>query len=208
MPVSSTASFPSQEITGVILAGGRARRMGGVDKGLVELHGKPMIEHVLRALQPQVSDVIINANRNRDRYASYGVKVIADILGDYQGPLAGIASGMHAANTTYVLTTPCDSPLISHDLAERLYSALLREDAEVSVAHDGNRMQPVFALLRRDLLPSLLEYLELGERKIDRWFDKHRLALAYFEDRHDMFINVNNADERAALEAKLAGVSA
>ena len=182
--------------------------MGGVDKGLVELHGKPMIEHVLRALQPQVSNLIINANRNRDRYAAYGVEVIADMLGDYQGPLAGIASGMHAANTTYVLTAPCDSPLISHDLAERLYSALQREDAEVSVAHDGNRMQPVFALLRRDLLPSLLEYLESGERKIDRWFDKHRLALAYFEDRHDMFINVNNADERAAVEARLAGVSA
>ncbi len=204
-PASSTDSLLRQQITGVVLAGGRARRMGGVDKGLVRLHGKPMIEHVLQALQPQVGQLIINANRNRDQYAVYGLEVVADMVGDYFGPLAGIASAMNAAKTTYVLTVPCDSPLLSDDLAERLYAALERERAEIGVAHDGNRMQPVFALLRRDLLSSVLEYLEAGERKIDRWFRQHRLALADFADRPDTFVNVNNADEHKLVEAKLAG---
>lgn len=182
--------------------------MGGVDKGLVLLNNKPMVEHVLTALRPQVGALIISANRNRDEYAAFGYAVVADIVGDYFGPLAGMASAMQAAATEYLLTAPCDSPLVPNDLAMRLYQALASEGADIGVAHDGEYIQPVFALLRRALLPSLVEYLEKGERKVNRWFGKHKLALAYFEDRPDMFINVNNTDERKVVEAKLAGVGA
>ncbi|MFQ6023014.1 MAG: molybdenum cofactor guanylyltransferase MobA [Acidiferrobacterales bacterium] len=203
---TSRASFSRHEITGVVLAGGKGRRMGGVDKGLVLLNGKPMVVHVLTALRPQVGSVIINANRNRDQYAAFGCEVIPDIVGDYFGPLAGIASAMQAVDTKYILTAPCDSPLIGDDLAARLYDGLVRERAEISVAHDGERMQPVFALLQRDLLSSVVAYLEGGERKIDRWFAKHSVATVYFTDRPETFLNVNSPEDRAALEAKLAEV--
>jgi molybdenum cofactor guanylyltransferase len=193
------------QITGVILAGGRAQRMGGRDKGLIELCGRPMAEHVLTALRPQVGCVIINANRNREQYAALGCPVVADSIGEYFGPLAGTASALQAADTDYVLTVPCDSPLVPEDLALRLAQALAREGAEIVVAHDGERMQPVFALVSRSLLPSLLAYLEAGERKIDLWFARHRLALADFSDRPETFLNVNTPEERAALEDRLCG---
>lgn len=202
----ATATYPRDDITGVVLAGGRGRRMGGVDKGLVSLNDKPMVAHVLSALRPQVGDLIINANRNRNEYETFGYQVIPDIVGEFFGPLAGMASAMQVAKTPYVLTVPCDSPLIRKDLAARLYQALAGERAEISAAHDGSRLHPVFTLLYCDLLPSLLAYLEAGERKVDRWFAKHRLAIAHFTDKPEMFMNVNNPDDRASVEAKLAEV--
>ena len=201
--MSNTMPYPRHDITGVVLAGGRGKRMGGVDKGLVDLHGRPMVMHVIDALHPQVGGIIINANRNADQYEALGYEVISDIVGDYFGPLAGMASAMQAVSTAYVLTIPCDSPMIEDDLAVRLYRALEHEKADASVAHDGERMHPVFALLKRDLLPSLQSYLESGERKIDRWLNQHRLAVAYFRDKPDAFLNVNNPDDRRAVESKL-----
>lgn len=201
----TAAPVPRHDITGVILAGGLARRMGGTDKGLLRLEGRAMVEHVLAALRPQVGPVLINANRNRDRYESFGYPVVADRLDGYLGPLAGMASGMQAATTPYVVTVPCDSPRIGSDLVARLYRALAREDADVSVAHDGRRMHPVFVLLKRRLLPDLLAFLESGGRKIDVWFTRHKLAIADFSDCADTFINVNNPEEHAALAAQLAG---
>jgi molybdenum cofactor guanylyltransferase len=124
--------------------------MGGIDKGLVALAGEPMVAYVLAALRPQVSHILINANRNRDRYAAYGYEVVADLIGEYFGPLAGMASAMQVAVTRYILTVPCDSPLVANDLAERLGRVLVAEQAEIAVAHDGARMHPVFALLQRD----------------------------------------------------------
>jgi molybdenum cofactor guanylyltransferase len=202
------ADYPRDDITGVILAGGRGQRMGGVDKGLMPLAGEPMIAHVLTALRPQVSTIVVNANRNLDQYAAFGCRVAADTIGDYYGPLAGMASAMEITATRYVLTVPCDSPLVAHDLVARLYRALSREQAEISVAHDGERMHPVFALLRCDLLPSLRDYLRGGERKIDRWFARHKLAVASFADEPETFVNVNNPEERAAVEVRLAQVRA
>ena len=201
--MSDTTPYPRHDVTGVVLAGGRGKRMGGVDKGLVDLHGRPMVMHVIDTLRPQVGRIIINANRNVDKYEVLGYEVISDIVGDYFGPLAGMASAMQAASTAYVLTVPCDSPMIEDDLAKRLYHALEHEKADASVAHDGERMHPVFALLKRDLLPSLQSYLESGERKIDRWLNQHRLAVAYFRDEPEAFLNVNNPDDRQALESKL-----
>lgn len=201
--MTETASTEAP-ITAIILAGGRATRMGGIDKGLVELAGRPMIAHVLAVLAPQVASVMINANRNQDRYAQFGHPVIADLDDGFLGPLAGLAAGLQAAATPLVLTAPCDCPLLPGDLVARLRAALAAEDAEIAVPFDGERLQPVFALVRRELATSLAAYLAGGDRKIDRWFAQHRLAQADFSDRPETFVNVNDPDERAALELRLA----
>jgi molybdenum cofactor guanylyltransferase len=193
-----------EDITAVVLAGGRARRMGGEDKGLVEVAGRPMVAWVLDALRPQVGAVMVNANRNRERYAAVaGCAVMADRIEGYAGPLAGMASALAAAESPLVLTAPCDSPLVSRTLAARLYACLERERAELSVAHDGERLQPVFALLRRHLLGDLLAFLATGERRIDRWYATRRMATADLSDAPDTFLNVNTPEDRAALEARL-----
>jgi len=200
---TTTPDPPTSDITGVILAGGRAQRMGGEDKGLVPVAGRPMIDHIIRALRPQVGPLLINANRNLDAYRRFGRPVVSDILGDYYGPLVGMASALQAARTDYLLTVPCDSPLLPTDLTATLYGALHARQAEIAVAHDGARMQPVFALLRRDLLADLLAYLEAGGRKIDIWYAQHRLVIADFSERADAFFNVNTQQQRRMLEQKL-----
>ena len=206
---SASAPVPGRDvITGVVLAGGRGSRMGGEDKGWVMLNGRPMIEHVIARLQPQVGALFISANRNQERYAALGHRVVPDLLADYQGPLAGMASAMQSASTPYVVTVPCDSPLFGADLVARLAQALVGGDADIAVAHDGARPHPVFLLLKRSLLPSLLAFLDAGERKIDRWFARHRVATADFSDRPEAFININDPDEHRALEARLRGVPA
>jgi len=190
-------------ITGIILAGGQARRMGGQDKGLIQLAQKPMIEYVLNAIQPQVDAIIINANRNRTIYEKYGFPVVADQIEGYCGPLAGMASGLQAANTPFVVTVPCDSPLIPDDLVQKLYSTMQDEDAEICTAHSSGRMQPVFTLMKTEVLPSMLEFLNNGERKIDKWFEKHHLAIADFSDQAETFMNINSEEELTAIELKL-----
>lgn len=194
-----------EDITGLILAGGRATRMGGEDKGLIMVAGQPMAAHIIAALRPQVGALIINANRNHGRYAALGAPVISDQVADFAGPLAGMASGLAAADTSWVVTAPCDSPLIPPDLVARLIAALKAENAELAVTWGEGRMQPVFALLPRALLPSLDAFLRAGERKIDRWYAGHRTALADFSDRPETFLNINTPEERDALEVRLAG---
>lgn len=196
-------AVPRNEITGVILAGGRGSRMGGEDKGLVLLNGRAMVEHVVERLRPQVGSLLISANRNRERYEALGYRVVVDSLPDYQGPLAGMASVLQIATTPYVVTVPCDSPLIGDDLVARLARALVTDSADIAVAHDGARAHPVFLLLKRSLLPSLLGFLQAGERKIDRWFGRHRVASADFSDSPEAFINVNDPDEHRAVEQRL-----
>jgi len=193
-----------QDITGVVLAGGRATRWDGRDKGLIKVSGRPMISHVLDALQPQVEQVIINANRNLDEYRAFGFPVVADSSGDFLGPLAGIASGLAAARTDWVAIVPCDSPLLAVDCVERLASA--REDDErtgIAVAYDGERIQPVFALIRRGLVEDLDTFLESGGRKIDQWYARQRMQLVDFSDRPDNFLNVNRPEDRDLLEARM-----
>ncbi len=192
-------------ITGVILAGGEARRMGGGDKGLVELRGKPLVEHALAALSPQVNTVIINANRNRERYAAYGHPVIADSRQGFQGPLAGMLSCIEAAGTEFIVSVPCDSPLLPDDLVARLFRQLSEEEADISVAHNGDRMQPVFTLMPTSLASSMQAFLDGGGRKIDRWFEQHRLAVTDFSDKPECFRNINNPAELAQMEAQLNG---
>ena len=185
-------SSPNKEnITAVILAGGRGRRLGGQDKGLLELNGKPLIEFILDAIKPQVKTVIINANRNQDVYATYPYPVVSDDLTDFQGPLAGFAAALSACNTDYIITLPCDGPAVPADLTARLSKALIEDEAELAVAHDGQRMQPVYALIPRSLLSSLLTFLAAGDRKIDLWYAQHKVALADFSDVVESFFNIN-----------------
>ncbi len=179
--------------------------MGGGDKGLVELRGKPLVEYALAALSPQVDTIIINANRNRDRYAVYGYPVVADSRAGFQGPLAGMLSCLEQVETEFLVTVPCDSPLLPDDLVARLFRQLGEEQAEISVAHNGSRMQPVFALLPASLAASMQAFLDGGDRKIDRWFEKHRLAVTDFSDKPDCFRNANNPAELAQMQELLNG---
>jgi molybdopterin-guanine dinucleotide biosynthesis protein A len=187
-------------ITGLILAGGRAHRMGGRDKGLVTFAGRPLIEWVARALAPQVAVVLVNANRNLDAYASLGHPVVADAMRDFQGPLAGLSAAMTVCRTAWILMVPCDGPFLAPDLAERLAAALARERAEIAVASDGARVQPVHALIPTRLAPGLHAYLAGGDRKVELWYARHRLAIADLSDQPGCFANVNRDTDIGALE--------
>ena len=193
-------SIQPTEITAVILAGGRGRRMGGKDKGLIKINGLPLIEHVVSAVAPQVGQLFINANRNIEEYRHYGFPVVSDTMADYQGPLAGFASNMAVAETDYIVTIPCDSPLLPADLVQRLVGALQNADAELAVAHDGKRLQPVFALIKVSLLPSLQEFLQRGDRKIDLWYAEHKMAKADFSDVPETFLNINTPCDQEQLQ--------
>ena len=187
-----------QDITGLILCGGRGTRMGGVDKGLQNHHGFPLALHALMRLQPQVGHLLINANRNLSAYESMGVPVWPDPMADYPGPLAGWLAGLEHCETPYLLTVPCDSPNFPLDLAARLAGALLESDADIAMAatiEDGRQqVQPVFCLLKSGLLESLVAYLNAGERKIDRWTAQHRCVTVPFND-PAAFANANTLDE-------------
>ena len=196
-------SCPVESITGLVLAGGLGRRMGGEDKGLVMLAGQPMVAHVLAALRPQVGPLLVNANRNQDRYSAFGYPVIADEIDGFQGPLAGVLTALRHCKTELLVTAPCDAPLVAPDLVGRLYAALDAARADLAVASDGSRQQPVFLLLRATLVPSLEAYLGGGGRKIDAWFGQLHVAVADFSDEPDTFVNVNDPDERQRIEARL-----
>ena len=202
--MNEPGAYPRQAVTAVILAGGRGSRMGGVDKGLVEVGGRPMVEHVLAAIEPQATAVIINANRSASLYARYGHPVVPDGRDGFQGPLAGMAAALACVATELVLVVPCDSPLVTPALGPRLHGALAAGNANVAVAHDGERLHPVFVLLRRGALPGLEDFLARGERKIDRWFAEEKTAVVDFSDMTDMFLNVNREADRSRLESRLA----
>lgn len=197
----SSATVPTGDVTGIVLAGGMGRRMGGIDKGLVELGGKPMVAHVLARLAPQVGRVLINANQNRDRYALLGYSVVADAVGGFAGPLAGLHAGMTEATTPYVVTVPCDSPFLPLDLVARLATAIVRDDAQLAVARTFDQPHPVFALVRRDVLPHLASFLHGGGRKIDAWYATLRVVEVPFDDCETAFRNINTADELVAAAA-------
>lgn len=194
-------------ITGLVLAGGRGSRMGGLDKGLQLYRGVPLAQHALQRLAPQVGALVVNANRNLPAYAAMGAAVWPDSLPDHAGPLAGWLVGLdHLANATeWLVTVPCDCPLFPTDLVERLTACAVREDAEIVIAsgvEDGViRTQPVFALLHRSLRDSLAACLAAGERKVDRWTARHRMAICAFDRAQDAgaFANANTLDELAQL---------
>jgi molybdenum cofactor guanylyltransferase len=197
--------IPAQDITGLVLCGGRGTRMGGVDKGLQNHHGMPLALHAMMRLHGQVGTVMINANRNLAAYESFGVQVWPDPMADYPGPLAGWLAGLEHCETPYMLTVPCDTPNFPHDLVPRLATALTQHGADIAMAatEEGGleQVQPVFCLLKSDLIESLVAYLHAGERKIDRWTAKHACVTVCFEDAA-AFANANTLDELRQLEGR------
>lgn len=187
-------------ISGIVLAGGQGRRMGGVDKGLVDFLGKPMVAHVINRLQPQVDEILINANREIERYAAFGHAVIEDDITGFAGPLAGLHKGMSVAKHPYVLTVPCDSPLLPLNLASRLMHALVQHDADLAVAKTGTQVHPVFCLCRKALLSNLEDFLQQGGRKIDAWYGTLEVVEVFFNDNPQAFANVNTPEELLCLE--------
>lgn len=191
------------DITAVILAGGQARRMGGEDKALISLDNRYLILHSLEKLSTQVDAILVNANRNHKQYEALGYPVISDQIEGFAGPLAGIASALQAIETDLLLVTPCDSPFIPEDMAARLSKAMLDKNTQIAVAHDGKRLQPVFALINKQVLPSLLDYLAAGQHKIDTWYEQQNMATADFSDIPDTFININTPEELQSAELHL-----
>ena len=187
-------------VTGLILAGGRGQRMGGRDKGLLPLDGKPLVVHVLKRLAPQVERVLVSANRNLEPYAALtGAEVVADDVPGFAGPLAGIASALQRTATPYLLTVPCDAPLLPVDLGARLHAALQASGTAMAMAHDGQRLQPLFALMRRGVLPDLLAYLAEGGRKVEDWVRRNGPRIVDFSDQTAAFVNLNTPADGAAL---------
>ena len=196
------------DITGVILAGGRGSRMGGADKGLQNFRGVPLAMFTMLRLAPQVGEVMVNANRNLAAYESFGVPVWPDALADFAGPLAGFLAGLEQCETDYLVTVPCDTPLFPQDLVARLAEALERDGADIAMAaareEDGQvRSQPVFSLLRRELMESLVTFTHGGGRKIDAWTAQHKTVLVPFDqagDEPSAFFNANTLAELHRLE--------
>ena len=180
-------------VSGIVLAGGLGRRMGGVDKGLQPLRGKPMVEWVLARLAPQVDDIVINANQNLERYAAFGHRVVPDRVGGFAGPLAGLHAGLKFARHPLVVTVPCDSPFLPADLVSRLQAALGAN--QLAVAKTGEQAHPVFSLMKREVRESLEAFLAQGGRKIDAWYAALKVVEVRFDDEADAFRNINTLEE-------------
>jgi molybdenum cofactor guanylyltransferase len=180
-------------VTGLVLAGGQGRRMGGVDKGLQLLHGKPMVAAVLARLAPQVNEILINANQNLAEYGRFGHRVVPDAIGGFAGPLAGLHACLGEARHALVLTVPCDSPFLPLDLLKRLRNGLGEND--LAVAKTGDQPHPVFSLVRVAVLDHLSKFLSTGGRKIDAWYSTLEVVEVPFDDEADAFRNINTREE-------------
>lgn len=182
------------------MSGGRATRMGGVDKGLVNFQGKPLVQHVIERIQPQVDEVFINANRELPTYQSFGVPVFTDEQADFIGPLAGFYIGLSHAKHPYLLTVPCDSPHLPIDVVSRLYQALDRLNADIAVARSDGHAHPVISLCRTTLLASLRNAIQQGERKVSAWQKSQHYTEVNFDNNAEAFINLNTLHDVAELE--------
>jgi molybdopterin-guanine dinucleotide biosynthesis protein A len=180
-------------VTGIVLAGGQGRRMGGVDKGLQLLHGKPMVAAVIDRLAPQVDEILINANQNLADYGRFGHRVVPDAIGGFAGPLAGLHAGLSEARHPLALTVPCDSPFLPLDLFSRLKKALDQND--LAVAKTGDQPHPVFVLVRKSVRKGLEDFLAGGGRKIDAWYSTLKVVEVPFDDEADAFRNINTREE-------------
>ena len=185
---------PKDKITGILLAGGQGRRMGGVDKGLQLLRGKPMAQHVIERFAPQVEELLINANQNIVQYQGLGYRIIPDAIGGFVGPLAGLHRGLSEATHPLVVTAPCDSPFLPLDLVAKLHAALEQQNAELAVARTGDQPHPVFSLCRTSVIPSLTAFLESGGRKIDLWYSQLKVVEVQFAE-EAAFRNINTREE-------------
>ncbi len=183
----------TQNLTAVILAGGQGSRLGGLDKGLIQLQQISLIQHVINRIKPQVTEIIISANRNLDVYTDLGFSVYKDEISDFAGPLAGILKALQQCQSEWLLTIPADSPFIADDLAQRLIQNI--EDNKIAIAHDGERLQPTFSLIHKSLESSLKDFLQKGERKTRVWMQQQPHTIVDFSDQADAFININTQEE-------------
>ncbi len=183
----------AQHINAVILAGGQGSRLGGLDKGLIELNKRPLIQHVIERIQQQVSKIIISANRNISDYANFGFEVYEDDIPDFAGPLAGILKALEHCQNEWLLIVPSDSPFIPYDLAQRLGDSI--ENNKVAIPHDGKHLHPTFALIHKSLSSSLKDFLQQGERKARVWMQQQEHTIIDFSDQADAFININTEDD-------------
>jgi molybdopterin-guanine dinucleotide biosynthesis protein A len=186
------------QVTGIVLAGGRGRRMGHVDKGLADFKGNPLALHAAQRLRPQVDQIMINANQNLDRYRAFGMPVCADMMSGFQGPLAGLQTGLMVCTTPYLVTVPCDSPFFPDNFVAQLATQLQAQSAEIAMVVTGTgaatQSHPVFSLLSRTILPQLSDYLMLGGRKMTDWFATCKVTSVHFAD-DQAFRNINTPDE-------------
>jgi molybdenum cofactor guanylyltransferase len=196
----SMTPFNPSDVTGLVLAGGLGSRMGGVDKGLQPWRGRPLVAHVLERLAPQVGEVLINANRNLATYGQFGPPVLPDSLPDHPGPLAGFLAGLQACRTPWLVTAPCDSPLLPQDLVQQLHQGATSADVSVVMAETQGKYQPVFCLMRVGVASSLLQFLAEGGRKIDRWALSAGAVAVPFDDA-SAFANANTLEELRAMES-------
>jgi molybdopterin-guanine dinucleotide biosynthesis protein A len=190
------ATLARDMVTGLVLAGGRGSRMGGVDRGLQMLDGVPLVEHAARRLAPQVGALMINANRNLDTYARFGFPVCPDADREFAGPLAGFVAGLARCASDWLATVPCDTPRFPVDLVERLLAAVGTASVAVACTRENGvtQRQPVFCLLRRTVHADIVAYLAGGGRKIDGWFKQENCVDVLFED-VDAFFNANTLEE-------------
>jgi molybdopterin molybdotransferase len=202
------AEHRNDQVTGLILAGGQGRRMGGVDKGLEIFRGKRLVDHVYERLAPQVGGIIINANQNHDAYKSFGVRVVSDAIGNFAGPLAGLHAGLSVSRRPYLVSVPCDSPFLPEDLVERLMARLNESGADLAVARTGSQPHPVFCLVRRSVIEHLTNFLKGGGRKIDAWYASLDLVEVDFDDQAAAFSNINTREELATFETETAAGTA
>jgi molybdopterin-guanine dinucleotide biosynthesis protein A len=192
----------TEQISAVILAGGEAKRIGGNDKGLLPLLGKPLIAWVLERIQPQADEIMISANRNLAQYQSFGYPVLTDEVTGFAGPLAGLARALGEASHPLVLCVPCDTPLLPHDLAARLKQAMLEQDVQIAVAATAQHSHNTVCLCRRDLLPGLLDYLAQGGRRVGEWQSTLKRVQVMFDDER-VFHNTNSPEDLELLTASL-----
>jgi molybdopterin-guanine dinucleotide biosynthesis protein A len=185
----------SSAVTGLILAGGKGSRMGGVDKGLQAFRGKRLVDHVYERFAPQVGGIIINANQNHEEYKTFGVRVVSDAIGGYAGPLAGLHAGLSVSKRPFLASVPCDSPFLAADLIERLYQRIDETGAELAVAKTSEQPHPVFSLMRRGVLDHLTDFLKNGGRKIDAWYATLNVVEVAFDDEPEAFSNINTREE-------------
>lgn len=193
MPALDRAS-----VTGLVLAGGLGRRMGGVDKGLQPLRGKPMVAWVIERLEPQVGAILVNANQNADVYTKFGKTIVADRMEGFVGPLAGLHSGLSACSTALLVSVPCDAPFLPLALVERLHDGLETPGVELAVARAGGRLQPVFALMKRSVLTSVEDFLSGGGRSVSDWLASLPMATVEFDDAQ-AFANINTLEELGSM---------
>lgn len=190
------------KVTGVILAGGLARRMNNQDKGLINYKGRPLVSYAIAALTAVADSSLINANRNRERYQAFGLPVIADQTDRFDGPLAGVLTAMLYTDAKVLVVMPCDTPLIKAEHLQKLLATRAENDADVAVAFDGVRLHPVFLAIKTSLKTSLQDYLASGQRKIVSWLEQQNSVQADFSNEPEIFINVNTPAELSELEAQ------